>query len=136
MLSQANYTGTGLSFYTMRKPTIPERIEIVKTELKIAEDVAFGKLCGMTKSVVNQLKSGKMKSFAARYAYKLEENTGFCAKWMQLGEGPERIDMDIKQAVKIMETMKPARRKDVVKIITPLAEPEGNGGDEPKHAMQ
>lgn len=86
--SQAHYTNTGLNFSTMRKPTIPQRIEIVKEELGITEDVEFGKLCGMSKSVVNQLKAGKMKSFAARFAYKLEDNSGFLARWLQLGEGP------------------------------------------------
>lgn len=111
------------------KTTVMERIEIVKKALNIVEDVKFGELCGMTKSVVNQLKAGKIKSFAARYAYMLEEKTGFCAKWMQLGDGPERIDLDIKQAVKIMEAMKPARRKDAVKIITPLVESEGDDGN-------
>lgn len=136
MISQAHYTEYSLAFCTMSKTTIPERIEIVKQALGIKEDAEFGRLCGMSKSVVNQLKVGKMKSFAARYAYKLEENTGFCAKWLQLGEGMERFDPDIKQAVKIMEVMNPARRKDAVKIIAPLAEPEGNGGDAPKHAAK
>jgi hypothetical protein len=113
----------------MNRPTIPERIEIVKKELNITEDVQFGKLCGMTKSVVNQLKTGKMKSFAARYAYKLEENSGFCAKWLQLGEGPQKLDPDIKQAMKIMESMRPPRRKDAVKVVSSLTESaEGTNG--------
>lgn len=118
----------------MKTTTIPERIEIVKIALCIQEDIEFGKLCGMSKSVVNQLKSGKMKSFAARYAYKLEENTGFCAKWLQIGEGPQRSDPDIRQAVKIMEEMDLPRRKMAVKVIAPLAEPDGDNGDAPKSA--
>ncbi len=129
MISQAHYTNTGLPFYTMNRPTIPERIEIVKKELGITEDVQFGKLCGMTKSVVNQLKTGKMKSFAARYAYKLEENSGYCAKWLQLGDWPKKLDPDINQAIKIMESMKPPRRKDAVKVVSSLTEPaEGTNG--------
>lgn len=114
------------------KTTIPERIAIVKEELGIIEDTEFGKLCGMSKSVVGQLKSGLMKSFAARYAYKLEENTGFCAKWMQLGEGPLKLDPSIRQAVKIMEAMSENRRKDAVKIITPLAEPDRDSESAPQ----
>ena len=112
--------------------TIPERIAIVKQEFGIVEDTEFGKLCGMSKSVVNQLKTGLMKSFAPRYAYKLEENTGFSARWMMLGDEPMRLDPSISQAVKIMETMSESRRKDAVKIITPLAEPDGDS-DTPTH---
>lgn len=106
------------------KTTIPERIAIVKDKLEITEDTEFGKLCGMSKSVVWQLQTGAMKSFAPRYAYKLEEATGFCARWMMLGDGPVMLDASIRQAVKIMEAMSENRRKDAVKIITPLAEPD------------
>lgn len=123
MTSQAHYTGISLVFSPMKKTTIPERIELIKKELGITEDVEFGKRCGMTKSVVNQLKTEKMKSVAARYAYKLEDSDGICARWFQLGEGSMLFDPDILRAEKIMEQMTPERRKDAVKIITPLAEP-------------
>ena len=108
------------------KTTIPERIAIIKSALGISTDTEFGRLCGMAKAVVGQLKTGTVKTIAARYAYKLEENTGFCAKWIQLGEGPMKLDLDIKQAIKIMESMSESRRKDAVKIIAPLAEPDSN----------
>lgn len=106
--------------------TIPERIQIIKKEKGIATDAEFGRLCGMSKAVVGHLKNGIVKTISARYAYKLEENTGFCAKWIQIGEGPMMLDPSIKQAVKIMEAMTENRRKDAVKIITPLAEPDSN----------
>lgn len=116
-------------FYCLNmKTTIPERISIVKQELGIVEDTEFGKLCGMSKSVANQIQSGLIKSFAPRYAYKLEENTGFSARWMMLGEGSMKLDPSIRQAVKVMEAMSESRRKDAVKIITPLAEPDGDSG--------
>lgn len=115
------------------KPTIPERIAIMKSELGITTDAEFGRLCGMNKTVVGQLKTGVVKTFAARYAYKLEENTEFCAKWIQLGEGPMREDKAISQAKKIMESMGEHQRKVAVKIITPLAEPDGNDGDGEAH---
>ena len=73
-----------------------------------------------------------MKSISPRYAYKLEENTGFSARWIMLGEGPMVLDPSIRQAVKIMEAMSESRRKDAVKIITPLAEPDGDS-DTPAH---
>lgn len=120
----------------MKKTTIPERIELIKKELGISEDVEFGRRCGMDKSVVNQLKTGKMKSVAARYAYKLEDSNGICARWFQLGEGSMLFDPDIRRAEKIMAQMTPERRKDAVKIIAPLVEPDGNDGDAPKHAAQ
>lgn len=136
MQSQAHYTGIGLVFYPMKKTTIPERIELIKKQLGIVEDVEFGKRCGMTKSVVNQLKTEKMKSVAARYAYKLEDNDGICARWFQLGEGSMLFDPDIRQAEKIMTQMTPARRKDAVKIIAPLVEQESSSGEPHKHATQ
>lgn len=136
MTSQAHYTAISLDFLLMKITTIPERIEIVKRLLKITEDAEFGKKCGMSKSVVNQLKTGKMKSIAPRYAYKLEDDYGVRARWLQLGEGAVMFDPDIKQAEKIMNEMTPARRKDAVKIITPLAQPDGDNGDTPKHATQ
>ena len=118
------------------KTTIPERIAIIKNELGITADTEFGRLCGMSKAVVGQLKTGTVKTIAARYAYKLEENTGFCAKWIQIGEGSMKLDKEIKQAIKIMESMGENRRKDVVKIITPLAEPDGNNGDGEAHPQK
>lgn len=110
----------------MKRTTIPERIAIIKNELGITTDIEFARLCGMSKAVVNQLKSGMVKTFSARYAYQLEENTGFCAKWIQLGEGMMRPDKDITHAIKIMESMSAARRKDAVKIIAPLAESDSD----------
>lgn len=65
----------------------------MKKHLGIVEDVEFGRLGGMSKSVVNQLLGGSIKSFAPRYAYKLEDKTGFSARWIMLGEGPEFIQV-------------------------------------------
>jgi hypothetical protein len=77
----------------MMPPDIPRRIEIMKKHLGITEDVEFGRLCGMSKSVVNQLMGGQIKSVAPRYAYSLEEKTGFSARWIMLGDPPERVDV-------------------------------------------
>jgi hypothetical protein len=120
----------------MIKTTIPERIAIIKKELGIATDIEFGKLCGASKAVVGQLKNGTVKSLAARYAYKLEENTGFCAKWLQLGEGPMMLDPAISKAIKIMEAMSSHRRNDAVKIITPLVESDGENLEESSYPRQ
>jgi len=76
----------------MLPTTVPQRIAIMKKHLSIAEDVEFGRKCGMSKSVVNQLISGQIKSIAPRYAYKLQDETGFSARWIMLGDPPERIE--------------------------------------------
>ena len=105
------------------KTTIPERITIIKNELGITADTEFGRLCGMSKAVVGQLKTGLVKTFAARYAYKLEATTGFCGKWIQTGEGAMRLDRNIERVIKIMEKMSDADRRDVVDIVELRAKP-------------
>jgi hypothetical protein len=77
----------------MKTASIPERIDIIKDAMKITEDVEFGRLAGMSKSVVNQLRSGGIKSISAKYAYSLEDNTGFSSRWIQTGEGIQRLSM-------------------------------------------
>lgn len=69
---------------------IPKRIQIIKEELGLKTDVEFGRLAGASKGMVNHWLNETVKSIAPEYAYKLEENTGFSAKWIQLGEGPQR----------------------------------------------
>ena len=114
----------------MRATTIPERIQIAKTALGIVTAVEFADSCGMSGSVVNQLKTGRMKSFAARYAYQLEDNRGICARWMQLGEEPMKVGSNLKQktnaiiqnpdiqkVVRCMEVMTPQKRKVVARMI-------------------
>lgn len=119
-------------------PTIPERIAIMKSALNITEDVEFGRLGGMSKSVVNQLLSGQIKSFAPRFAYKLEENTRFSARWIMLGEGPEKLaDVEYKpnsipgKLYQAAEKLPEEQQYMLLKISNSLAEPEGNGGDKP-----
>lgn len=129
MKGQALYTKNCLVFYSMRKPTIPERIDIIKNAVGVTEDTEFGKLAGMSKSVVNQLRTEKMKSIAARYAYKLEENTGFCAKWIQLGEGIERTDQRKKLLDKSYSDLNDLQKNQLLQICNTLAQPaEGTNG--------
>lgn len=53
----------------------------------------FGALAGASKAVVSQWKNGLIKEISPKYAYKFEEKTGFSAKWIQLGEGPQRVSV-------------------------------------------
>ena len=87
--SQANYTAISLDCSTMLRTSIPERIERAKKILNVSTDTEFGRKSGMSKSVVNQLKTGRMHSISATYAYKLEDDYGISARWLQLGEGSE-----------------------------------------------
>lgn len=103
---------------------LQERIEIVQKELGLTNDFEFAKLCGMSRAMISQLKLGLVKSFSPRYAYDLEDNTGFCARWMIFGEGPIKTDLQVIKAAKIMYSMNELRRGDVLKIITALATPD------------
>ena len=58
--------------------------------LKIKEQTEFGNLCDASRSTVNQWLSGRIKNIDPRYAFKLEENSPFNAKWIILGEGKIR----------------------------------------------
>jgi hypothetical protein len=55
--------------------------------LKIKEQTEFGTLSGASKSVVYQWLTGRIKSIDAKYAFKLEDNSPFSARWIMLGEG-------------------------------------------------
>ena len=67
--------------------TTRDRVIYMMTTLKIKEQTEFGKLCGASKSVVYQWITGRIKSIDARFAFKLEDNTPFSARWIMLGEG-------------------------------------------------
>lgn len=73
------------------KMTTIERVEKMMRDLGNLDQPAFGSLAGASKSVVNQWLSGKIKSIAAEYAFRLQRKTGFNAEWIQLGEGAERV---------------------------------------------
>jgi phage repressor protein C with HTH and peptisase S24 domain len=74
---------------TMSTPA--ERIEKIMRILGIKENVEFGRLAGASKSVVGQWLSGQIKSISPEYAYNIQENTGYNAKWVMLGTGPEKL---------------------------------------------
>ena len=70
--------------------TTSERVTYMMATLKIKEQTEFGSLCGASRSVVNQWLSGRIKNIDPRYAFKLEDNTPFSARWIMLGEGKIR----------------------------------------------
>ena len=57
-------------------------------QLNIKNQSKFGELCGASRAVVNQWLTGKIKTIDPRYAFRLEDNSPFKARWIILGEGP------------------------------------------------
>ena len=70
--------------------TTSERVTYMMATLKIEGQTEFGSFCGASRSVVNQWLSGRIKNIDPRYAFKLEDNTPFSARWIMLGEGKIR----------------------------------------------
>lgn len=70
--------------------TPAERIEKIMRILGVKENVELGRMAGASKSVVGQWLSGQIKSIAPEYAYNLQDSTGYSAKWIMLGTGPEK----------------------------------------------
>ena len=70
--------------------TTADRVEHMMKTLRIEGQTEFGLLCGASRSTVNQWLSGRIKNIDPRYAFKLEENSPFNAKWIILGEGKIR----------------------------------------------
>ena len=67
--------------------TTAERVTFMMVTLKIKEQTEFGNLCDASRSTVNQWLSGNIKKIDPKYAFKLEDNTPFSARWIILGEG-------------------------------------------------
>jgi len=67
--------------------TTAERVKYMMDELKISNQAEFARLCNSSRSLVNQWLSGRTKNVDPRYAFKIEDNTPFSARWIMLGEG-------------------------------------------------
>ncbi len=67
--------------------TTAERVKYMMEKLNIDNQAEFGRLCDASRSLVNQWISGRTKNIDPRYAFKIEDNTSFSARWIMLGEG-------------------------------------------------
>jgi len=67
--------------------TTAERVKFMMETLKITNQAEFGRLSNASRSLVNQWLSGRTKNVDPRYAFKIEDNTHFSARWIMLGEG-------------------------------------------------
>lgn len=104
------------------KPSIPDRLDRIKLELGIKEDVELAKQAGASKSMVNQWFTGGIKSISAIYAYELEKNTGFSARWIQLGDGPARLGKEIVETVQKMSVMQPEQQYLAARLVDQIAQ--------------
>ncbi len=67
--------------------TTAERVKYMMETLNITNQAEFGRLSNASRSLVNQWLSGRTKNVDPRYAFKIEDNTNFSARWIMLGEG-------------------------------------------------
>lgn len=123
MDSQALFTRHYLDFWTMN-PSLPDRLRQIKDELGLTEDAQLAKLTGASKSIVHQWLTGRIKSISAKYAYKLEEKTGYSAKWIQLGDGPPRFSQAMVHTIETMKAMCPEQQYLVARLADQVAEPK------------
>ncbi len=70
--------------------TTSERVALMISELEI-DQTAFGKLAGASKSVVNQWLSGSIKKVGPKYAYNIEQNSGYRKEWVMFGDGESKL---------------------------------------------
>ena len=97
------------------KTDTPKRVQKMMDELEINQ-VEIGKLAGASKAMVNHWLTGKVESVAAEYAYNLEARAGYSARWIMLGDGPERVDKTVISVVKLMEGMTAQEREQLYRI--------------------
>ena len=57
-------------------------------QLGIKRQTEFGQLCGASRSVVYQWLTGRIKTIDPAFAFKIQDKTGFSARWILLGEEP------------------------------------------------
>src|SRR5262245_64627432 len=83
------------------------RVALMMQELDV-DQVAFAKLAGTSRQVVNHWLTGKIKTITHNYALTLEANTDYRAAWITSGKGPAKRDPLITQMGSIMESLSSA----------------------------
>lgn len=83
----------------------------MKVALHLKTDVAFYRLAKADKSLGGQWKTGKVKTIGPEYAYNLQDATGFQARWIMLGEGPDRLSKDLQTCIKAFPLLDDAVRE-------------------------
>lgn len=78
----------------MKATAIWDRVQVIKEALGIKTDAEFGRIAGASKAVVNQWKSGLIQTISANYAYSIQDKTGFSARWIMTGQGPQSLSTE------------------------------------------
>lgn len=65
-----------------------KRVAYMMDQLGIKSQTEFGQLCGASRSVVYQWLTGRIKTIDPAFAFKIQDKTGFSARWILLGEEP------------------------------------------------
>ncbi|MEW6385199.1 MAG: helix-turn-helix transcriptional regulator [Pseudomonadota bacterium] len=81
---------------------------------------------GCKPAAVYQWISGSTQNLKEALLWKLSDLTGFEARWISMGEGPQRIDPAIKHACAMLTAMEPGVRYSTVRLIDTMAEHDGS----------
>lgn len=111
------------------KPTLPERLQQIMDDSGLEEFKQLADLAGASKSMASQWFGGQIKSISPEYAYKIEEKTGFAAKWIMLGEGPPKLSKAILHTIEVMKVMEPEQQYLAARLVDQVLQPkEGTNG--------
>lgn len=99
---------------------VTEAIAAAKENGFSVKQIAQG--CGIKDKAVYQWMDGRTKSINGGNVAVLAEMSGYNALWITREKGPRCHTRAIRQAIKLMEKMTPARQADAVKIIAPLVD--------------
>jgi len=79
---------------------------------------------GCSREAILQWISGETKNIKNEYLFAFADLTGFEARWIATGEGPERTDAHVAAVLKAMQDMPEYRRADLAKISSAMAAPD------------
>lgn len=83
------------------------------------------KLLECTPAAVYQWIDGSTKNLKQQLLWRLADLTGYEARWISLGEGPQRIPPEVQRAKNNLLAMEPHARYAVIQVIEGLSKPKG-----------
>lgn len=69
--------------------TLHDRLVEIANE--IGNDAELARIAGVSRSAVSQWRAGDVKSLKAISALRIQERTGYSARWLVLGIGPKKL---------------------------------------------
>jgi len=113
---------------------LAERVREARGEVKPAE---FSRLIGISRSALSQIESGRTNVLKVGTAFKMQDASGYSARWIALNEGPKKVAKRpedsipteiIEFAIKVFENTTPTDRPLLAKIFA-RAVPDSRLGD-------